>query len=63
MTSTGQQIINIANDIFKAGGGIKQLARDHNSPETGSLSVATTHTQARYILPRVIRGFDENTKK
>lgn len=63
VTSTGQQIINIANDILRQVEGIKQLTRDHNSPETGSLSVATTHTQARYILPRVIRGFIEKYPK
>ena len=59
VTSTGQQIINIANDILRKVDGIKQLTREHNSPEAGSLSVATTHTQARYILPQVIKNFIE----
>ena len=59
VTPTGQQIINIANDILRQVEGIKQLTREHNSPESGSLTVATTHTQARYILPQVIKHFIE----
>jgi LysR family cys regulon transcriptional activator len=59
VTPTGQQIIHIANDILRQVDGIKQLTHEHNSPETGNLSVATTHTQARYVLPQVIKNFIE----
>lgn len=57
VTPTGQQIINIANDILRQVDSIKQLTQEHNSPESGNLSVATTHTQARYALPQVIKSF------
>jgi len=57
ITPTGQQIIKIATNILNQADSIKQLTREYNSPETGSLSVATTHTQARYALPRVIKSF------
>lgn len=57
ITPTGQQIIKIASNILNQADSIKQLTREYNSPETGSLSVATTHTQARYALPKVIQGF------
>ena len=33
--------------------------RGHTWPDKGSLYVATTHTQARYALPGVIKGFIE----
>jgi LysR family cys regulon transcriptional activator len=36
---------------------IKQLTQEHNNPNHGSLSIATTHTQARYALPPVIEDF------
>ncbi|MGB1159226.1 MAG: HTH-type transcriptional regulator CysB [Porticoccaceae bacterium] len=57
ITPTGQQIIKIATNILNQADSIKQLTREYNSPETGSLSVATTHTQARYALPKVIKSF------
>ncbi len=57
VTPTGQQIIHIANGILRQVDSIKQLTQEHNSPESGNLSVATTHTQARYALPKVIKSF------
>jgi LysR family cys regulon transcriptional activator len=35
------------------------LWREHTWPDKGSLYIATTHTQARYALPGVIKGFIE----
>jgi LysR family cys regulon transcriptional activator len=36
---------------------LKSLAKDLKQSDRGSLSIGTTHTQARYVLPRVIRDF------
>jgi LysR family cys regulon transcriptional activator len=36
---------------------LKSLAKDLKQADRGSLSIGTTHTQARYVLPRVIRDF------
>ncbi len=57
VTPTGEQILKIAGDILRQVESIKQLTNEHNSPESGSLSIATTHTQARYALPSVIQEF------
>ncbi len=57
VTATGQEILKIAGDILRQVDSIKQLTQEHNSPDHGSLSIATTHTQARYALPSVIKGF------
>jgi LysR family cys regulon transcriptional activator len=57
VTPTGQEILKIAGDILRQVESIKQLTQEHNSPDQGSLSIATTHTQARYALPKVIQGF------
>jgi LysR family cys regulon transcriptional activator len=38
---------------------IKRLSDEFKDESRGSLSIATTHTQARYILPEVIAGFRE----
>lgn len=35
------------------------MAEDYRDNRKGTLSVATTHTQARYVLPRVLRDFME----
>ncbi|MDG1164807.1 MAG: HTH-type transcriptional regulator CysB, partial [Porticoccaceae bacterium] len=57
VTQAGEQIIKIAGEILGQVESIKQLTQEHNSPHRGSLSIATTHTQARYALPPVIQGF------
>lgn len=57
VTPAGQEIINIAGEILHKVENIKQLAHEYSSPDRGSLSIATTHTQARYALPRVIESF------
>ena len=57
VTPTGEKILKIAGDILRQVDGIKQLTQEHNSPNHGSLSIATTHTQARYALPSIIEGF------
>jgi len=36
---------------------VKRLADDFSHPDSGMLSIATTHTQARYVLPPVINEF------
>lgn len=57
VTPAGEQILEMAGDVLRKVESIKQLAQEHSAPGRGSLSIATTHTQARYALPDVIRGF------
>ena len=57
VTPAGEQILKIAGEILGQVESIKQLSQEHNNPHRGSLSIATTHTQARYALPSVIQGF------
>lgn len=57
VTPTGEEILKIAGDILRQVESIKQLTQQYNNPNKGSLSIATTHTQARYALPAVIEGF------
>lgn len=60
VTPVGEDILAIAGEILHKVEGIKRIASDYKSPTQGSLSVATTHTQARYTLPRVIQEFVPN---
>lgn len=57
VTPAGKEIIDIAHDILSKVDSIKSVAREHTLPDQGKLNVATTHTQARYALPEVIKGF------
>jgi len=57
VTPVGQQVIDIANQILEQVRNIKQIARESNDEKRGTLTIATTHTQARYVLPTVIQQF------
>lgn len=59
ITPGGEAILKIAGEILGKVESIKQLAQEHSAPDRGSLSIATTHTQARYALPSVIESFIE----
>ncbi|MBJ7220768.1 MULTISPECIES: HTH-type transcriptional regulator CysB [unclassified Brenneria] len=59
VTPAGQEVIRIAREVLSKVDAIKAVAGEHTYPDKGSLYVATTHTQARYALPSVIKGFIE----
>ncbi len=57
ITPAGETIIEKAGEILRKVESIKQVAQEFSNEKKGSLSIATTHTQARYALPDVIEGF------
>jgi len=57
VTAAGDQVIERARLIMQEVENIRSLASDYFHEEEGTLSIATTHTQARYVLPDVIREF------
>lgn len=57
ITPAGRAVIDVAGAILEQADKLKQLALEHTDENRGSLSIATTHTQARYVLPPVIRRF------
>ncbi|MGH8226378.1 MAG: HTH-type transcriptional regulator CysB [Steroidobacteraceae bacterium] len=57
ITPAGQQVIERAVRILKETQAIRDLATELRDEGRGSLSIGTTHTQARYVLPNVIRAF------
>ena len=57
ITPAGKHIINIAGEILDKVANIRQIAQEHKDKDKGELSIATTHTQARYVLPAVISQF------
>jgi LysR family transcriptional regulator, cys regulon transcriptional activator len=57
VTAAGDQVIDRARLIMQEVDNIRSLASDYYHEEEGTLSIATTHTQARYVLPDVIQKF------
>jgi len=59
ITPGGLQVIDRARVIMREVENIRSLASDYYQEEEGSLSIATTHTQARYVLPDIVARFRE----
>lgn len=57
VTPAGQRIIEVAGEILDRTQNIKAIAQEYVDNKVGALSLATTHTQARYALPAVVREF------
>ena len=57
ITAAGEQVISVAEEILHKCEKIKQIANEFSNEREGVLTVATTHTQARYALPPVISHF------
>ncbi|SFX42798.1 HTH-type transcriptional regulator CysB [Marinospirillum alkaliphilum] len=57
ITPAGQVVINLAGEMLRTAENIKRVAQEFSNERRGSLVLATTHTQARYILPAVISQF------
>ncbi len=57
VTPAGERIITTAGEILRKVESIKQIAQEFSNEKKGTLSIATTHTQARYALPPVISNF------
>ena len=56
LTPAGKAILAKANEVLSKVEDIYQIARECNN-QHGVLSIATTHTQARYLLPTVVGQF------
>ena len=57
VTQVGQQIIDMATQVLRQTSVIKQIADECSNEASGELTIATTHTQARYALPSIIQAF------
>lgn len=55
--SLGQQVLAEVNDIRDSRFNIQSLARDFKENRNGCLNIASTYTQAKYLLPTAIQKF------
>jgi LysR family cys regulon transcriptional activator len=59
MTEPGKALLAIAERILNEASNVRRLADLFTNDASGVLTIATTHTQARYSLPPVIKAFRE----
>ncbi|MDO5686881.1 MAG: CysB family HTH-type transcriptional regulator [Neisseria sp.] len=57
VTEPGLLVLETAERILRETQNIKKIGDDFSRQDAGRLVVATSHTQARYVLPEVIRRF------
>ena len=63
LTPVGEALLPHIESIFTEIRTIENISLDYNNPQTGTLTLATTHTQARYVLPEIIKKFKEQFPK
>jgi LysR family cys regulon transcriptional activator len=57
LTPAGEIVVTTARRALREIANMKRVADEFRGEDTGTLSIATTHTQARYVLPQVLREF------
>lgn len=57
VSAPGREVLAIAQRILRDVDNLAQVGEDFRNEKEGRLSIATTHTQARYALPKVIAEF------
>lgn len=57
LTEPGQQAIAAIKRVLNEIDNLKNLGQDFTEVSTGQLTIGTTHTMARYVLPKIIEKF------
>ena len=57
ITAPGRIVLAMAQRMLAEAQNMKRVGEDYAAESSGTLSIATTHTQARYTLPPVIQRF------
>jgi LysR family cys regulon transcriptional activator len=57
LTEPGKGILQIVERLLLEAENLRQASQEYVGEQSGTLTVATTHTQARYVLPRVVQAF------
>ena len=54
ITEPGQHVLKSIELIMREIGNLKRIGEQFSAQDSGTLSIATTHTQARYVLPEPV---------
>jgi len=63
LTAPGQELVGIVERILLDTQNIKKLGEQFSNRDRGQITVATTHTQARYALPHIVTAFKKEFPK
>ena len=63
ITPAGEAVVSAARRALREIENLKRVGAEYKSEDEGTLAIATTHTQARYVLPRVLRDFSTRYPK
>ncbi len=57
ITEPGKAILEIAERVLHETNNLRRVSEEFHAHDSGTLTIATTHTQARYALPPVVKQF------
>ena len=63
ITEPGQQVLQAIEVILREVGNLKRIGDEYAKQDAGTLSIATTHTQARYVLPEPVAALRKKYPK
>lgn len=63
LTEPGRAVLKSVELIMQEIDGLKRIGKEFAAQDSGSFTIATTHTQARYSLPRVVQAFTQKYPK
>ncbi|MES2932947.1 MAG: CysB family HTH-type transcriptional regulator [Pseudomonadota bacterium] len=63
LTEPGRAILKSVELIMQEVDGLKRIGKEFAAQDSGSFTIATTHTQARYSLPKVVQAFMQKYPK
>jgi len=63
VTEPGQQVLKSIDVIMREVGNLKRIGEHYSLGDSGTLSIATTHTQARYVLPEPVANLRQTYPK
>jgi len=63
VTEPGQHVLKSIDVILREVGNLRRIGEQFSQQDSGTLSIATTHTQARYVLPPVVAALRQQFPK
>ena len=63
VTEPGQEVLKSIEVILREVGNLKRIGEEYSKQDAGTLSIATTHTQARYVLPEPVAALRKRYPK
>lgn len=63
LTEPGRAVLKSVELIMQEIDGLKRIGKEYAAQDSGSFTIATTHTQARYALPKVVQAFMQRYPK